>query len=94
MTRPTTPEDLLALVNDEIELRRTLAELMSASEHPVLAEMGRAITDGETDWRGLDATSAYRDVLRTGLDVIGRLDLDEVAAGLDSAGVPPAPRGM
>lgn len=88
-----TPEDVLAriaaspyasLLHDEQELRGTLAELMAGSPDAILAEMGRALADGEIGWAGLARVPAYREVLDRGLAALGSIDLTEVAAGLDA----------
>lgn len=72
------------LLHDERKLERTLIELMVASEHPVLAEMGRELQQGHISWQGLGGIAAYREVLDAGFATIQRIDLAEVAADLDA----------
>lgn len=88
-----TPETIFAkieqtphaeLVHDESTLRQTLVELMTASPHPVLAEMGRELASGRISWQGLAGIPAYQEVLSAGLTSMEHIDLDEIAAELDA----------
>ena len=80
------------LLHDEHALERTLIELMAASEHPVLAEMGRELQQGHISWQGIGAIEAYREVLDAGFATMQQIDLAEVAAALDAEDIasPPA----
>ncbi|MGH3943032.1 MAG: hypothetical protein ACRDTG_31300 [Pseudonocardiaceae bacterium] len=80
------------LLHDEPALERTLIELMAASEHPVLAEMGQELQQGHISWQGLGTIAAYREVLDAGIVTMQHINLAEVAAALDAedAGSPPA----
>lgn len=95
-----TPSDILArienspyaeLLHDEHALERTLIQLMIASGHPVLAEMGRELQQGHISWQGLAGIEAYREVLDAGFITMQQIDLAEVAAGLDADAVASAP---
>ncbi|MDQ3988217.1 MAG: hypothetical protein M3291_03280 [Actinomycetota bacterium] len=88
-----TPSDILAriensshaeLLHDEAALERTLIELMASSAHPVLAEMGRELQQGHLSWQGLAGIPEYQEVLTEGFAAMQRIDLAEVAAGLDA----------
>jgi multidrug efflux pump subunit AcrA (membrane-fusion protein) len=82
------------LLHDEGALERTLIELMAASDHPVLAEMGRELQQGHISWQGLGTIAAYREILDAGFVTMQQIDLAEVAAGLDAevaAASPAAP---
>jgi len=81
-------------LHDEQTLERTLIELMTASGHPVLAEMGRELQQGHISWQGLARIEAYREVLNAGFATLQQIDLAEVAAELDveaAASAPAAP---
>lgn len=83
------------LLHDESALERTLIELMAASEHPVLAEMGQELQQGHISWQGLGTIAAYREVLDAGIETMQHIDLAEVAAALDAENTasPPAAPG-
>ncbi len=95
-----TPSDILSriensphaeLLHDEAVLERTLIELMASSTHPVLAEMGRELQQGNVSWQGLASIPGYQAALSEGFTALQRIDLAEVAAGLDAdAAVPTA----
>jgi hypothetical protein len=88
-----TPSDILSriensphaeLLHDEVALERTLIELMGSSRHPVLAEMGRELQQGNVSWQGLAGIPGYQAVLADGFVAMQRIDLADVAAGLDA----------
>lgn len=91
MNDDVTPDDVRAqvaaspyasLLHDERALSATLAGLMARSDHPVLAEMGRALVDGELGWRELAGRGPYREVLDSGLTALREIDLATVSAEL------------
>lgn len=71
------------MLRDERSMDRMLCDLMDESDSRVMREMGRELRDGNVSWQGLGEIEAYREVLESGAERIGEIDLGEMSEQLD-----------